>query len=190
MLGSIDKMIKQLQIGTAKQREDAARVLGESGNNQAIEPLKHALHDLDHYVRNAAAEALAKYGLSLTPSPPDLGRTPKEYQRIREESDRKNIEDLIRSALRLSKAKECKERSIGNTATETNTKFVDGELALFSSIAVDGNFILAGVFAKHRGKDVFVSGVNYNSLFIRGEWENQLKVLVERLKTGQSDGSA
>jgi len=56
----INPMIIRLKSGDPKVRQEAADVLGDSGNLKAVDPLIPALKDKDEYVRQAAARALGK----------------------------------------------------------------------------------------------------------------------------------
>ncbi|HLE18607.1 MAG TPA: HEAT repeat domain-containing protein, partial [Syntrophales bacterium] len=56
----LNPMIVRLKSGDPKIRQEAADVLGDSGNLKAVDPLIPSLKDKDEYVRQAAARALGK----------------------------------------------------------------------------------------------------------------------------------
>ncbi|MGB2727119.1 MAG: HEAT repeat domain-containing protein [Halobacteriota archaeon] len=111
----ISALINDKSSGT---RADAAEVLGEIGDERAVEPLINALRDADYTVQRGAAEALGKIGdkKAVEPLITTL-KTEDEYLRERaaealgEIGDKKAVEPLIN-------ALKDEDESVRSSATE------------------------------------------------------------------------
>lgn len=184
MADHIEDLIKTLLGGTAKEREAAAIALGESNDRRAIEPLRRACHDTDHYVREAAKKALGRFGEPESPSPQVKRIGPPEiYDPEREAIKRKIVTALSDTDTTVYN---CEKHGI--VRPSSSTLFIQGGLELESLFTVYPVGYSDVLIAKHNGKTVFADGQMSDNVFIRGEWEAVLDQHLAELAAGHRAG--
>ena len=187
MADHIENLIETLLGGTAQQREAAAIALGESNDRRAIEPLRRACYDTDHYVREAAKKALRRFGESESPS----SLPPKAQPREIKDPDREKTQRKIETALSNTKTTEHESDQFERTGEHRHDRLLIKDiLELKVDMALDTRYFHRCVTAKYKGKQVFADGLMSDNVFIRGEWEAVLDQHLAELEAERSAGGS
>ena len=187
MADHIENLIETLLGGTAKQREAAAIALGESNDRRAIEPLRRACYDTDHYVREASKKALRRFGESESPSP----LPPKAQPREIKDPAREETKDKIEKALRKTPATIHENDQFERTGEHRHDRLLIKDiLELKVDMALDTRYFHRCVTAKYKGKQVFADGQMSDNIFIHGEWEAILDQHLAELEADHRAGGS